>query len=103
MKKDMGIDAKGIAVDEKTAVCIEANGDARVFGTNKAFFIATSDKSPETMLPDTPLHWNQNQKAIKVYVYNGSKEGTVAFNILTWPKKNPDQYWYVENGVLKGN
>ena len=74
MKKDMGIDAKGIAVDEKTAVCIEANGDARVFGTNKAFFIATSDKSPETMLPDTPLHWNQNQKAIKVYVTMAAKK-----------------------------
>lgn len=103
MKKDMALDAKGIAVDEKTAVCMEANGDAKVFGTNKAFFIAAGDKDPETCAPGSPLHWYLDKKALRVHVYDGTKEGTEAFNILKWPKKNPDQYWYVENGVLKGN
>jgi cyanophycinase len=103
MKKDMGLDAKGIAVDEKTAVCIDVNGDAKVFGTNKAFFIAAGSNNPETCSPGTPLQWHQNQKALQVYIFNGSKEGTTAFNLLKWPTKKPNQYWYVENGVLKGN
>jgi hypothetical protein len=47
------------------------------------------------------LHWYQNQKAIAVNVYAGSKEGSIALNLLTWTEK-PQQYWYVENGVLKG-
>jgi cyanophycinase len=103
MKKDMGIDAKGIAVDEKTAVCIDVNGDTKVFGTNKAFFIAAGSNNPEICSPGSPLQWYQNQKALQVHIFNGSKEGTTAFNILKWPGKNPNQYWYVENGVLKGN
>jgi len=103
MKKDMGIDAKSIAVDEKTALCIDANGDAKVFGVNKVFFIAASKKNPEIIIAGSPLHWYQKQKALSVHIFNGSKEGTATLNILKWTVKNPDQYWYVENGVLKGN
>lgn len=101
MKHDMKIQAKGIAVDEKTAVCIDANGNTKIFGTNQAFFISTSKKGPEVCKPGTPLQWNRNEKALRVFIYKASKKGTQSFNILKWPSKNPDQYWYVDKGVLK--
>lgn len=103
MKKDMKLEAKGIAVDEKTAVCIEANGDTKVFGANKAFFLAAGNKNPETCSAGSPLHWFQNRKALRIHIYDGSKEGTRALNVMKWPVKNPNQYWHVDNGVLKGN
>ena len=99
MNTDLGLHAKGIAVDEKTAVCIDANGNAIVYGKNKAFFIK-ADKVPETCLPGVPLHWYQNQQALSVFVFTGSHEGTAAFNINAWPLNKPDQYWYVKEGVL---
>jgi cyanophycinase len=101
MKQDMNIHAKGIAVDEKTAVCIDDKGNAKVYGTNQAFFIAADSKGPEVCKANTALQWNRNKKALRVYVYPGSKEGTTAFNILKWPTKNAHQYWYVEKGVLQ--
>jgi cyanophycinase len=101
MRQDMNINAKGIAVDEKTAVCIDDKGNAKVFGTHQAFFIAAGSKGPEVCKENTALQWNRNKKALHVYVYQGSKEGTTAFNILKWPSKNAHQYWYVEKGVLR--
>lgn len=103
MKQDMNIHAKGIAVDEKTAVCIDSKGDAKVFGTNKAYFISVASKGPEVCKAMTPLEWNRNKKALQVFVYAGSNAGTSAFNIQKWPTKKAHQYWYVENGVLQMN
>jgi cyanophycinase len=103
MKQDMNIHAKGIAADEKTAVCIDDKGNAEVFGANQAFFIAADSKGPETCNPNQPLEWTRNKKALRVYVYSGSKECTPAFNIQKWPTKNATQYWYVEKGVLQMN
>lgn len=101
MRKDFGRNVRGIAVDEKTAVCIEENGDVRVFGKNKAFFIAAGKKDPEICSTGSPLHWYQNRKALRVHVFNGSSEGPVVFNILTWNTNKPHQYWYVEHGMLR--
>lgn len=103
MEQDMKIKAKGIAVDEKTAVCIDKNGDAKVFGVNQAFFISTNDKGPEVCSTGTPLEWNRNGKALNVFIYNASKAGTQAFNLNKWPSRKPHQYWYVESGALKVN
>jgi len=103
MQQDMKIPAKGIAVDEKTAVCIDGHGNASVFGVNNAYFIAVNTKGPEICMANTALEWNQHKKALRVYFYQGSKEGTPAFNLLKWPTKNVHQYWYVEKGLLHMN
>lgn len=101
MKKEFGLNARGIAVDEKTAVCITEKGDAKVLGENKAFFIAAGKNGPEICSMGSPLHWYQNRKALRVNVINGNSEGQVAFNILKWKTNKRHQYWYVENGILK--
>jgi cyanophycinase len=101
MKKDLDLNARGIAVDEKTAVCIAGNGDVKVLGTNQAFFIAAGQTGPETCSSGTPLHWYLNKKALGVHVFKGNPDDRIVFNILNWKTDKPHQYWYVEHGKLK--
>lgn len=91
---------KGIGVDEETAVCIDENGNAKVFGKNKAYFIISNGKAPEKCLASSPLIWDANDAALKVFIYAASPNGTPAFNLNTWPEI-PTQFWYVEDGKLK--
>ena len=101
MMKDLEIDARGIGVDERTAVCLDHLGNATVFGSNKAYFLINNGHPAESCLPSTPLHWLHNQQAIRVYIFQVSTEGTDAFNITAWPTNTPHQFWYAENGILK--
>jgi cyanophycinase len=91
--------ARGIGVDEKTAVCIDKNGDAMVFGSGSAYFLQ-SNSIPETCEENQPLTWSADKTALKVITVAGSTNGTPAFNLSAWPTK-PTQYWYVEEGILK--
>lgn len=99
--KDFSISQpKGIGVDEKTAVCVDKDGNAKVYGTNKAYFIIGSSK-PETCLANSPLEWNRKNKALRVYIFQASATGTPAFNLKKWPKGMATENWFVEGGVLK--
>lgn len=99
--KDFGVSQpKGIGVDEKTAVCVDNEGNAQVFGTNKAYFII-SNTLPETCVPNTPLTWDQNDKALNVYIFQASSTGTPAFSLQSWPTGTPTEYWFVEQAQLK--
>lgn len=101
MTKDFGVsEPKGIGVDEKTAVCVDQDGNARVFGTNKAYFISTSTQ-PETCVANTPLTWVQSDRALSVYIFQATPAGVPAFNLQSWPEGTPHENWFVENGELK--
>ena len=103
MTKDFSISQpKGIAADERTAVCIDKDGNAIVIGEGTAFFMSNKGL-PEVCEKDKPLTWSNKQKAVRVYIYKGSKNGTPAFNLNHWPKKNPTEYWFVTDGVLSRN
>ncbi|MBP9924493.1 MAG: cyanophycinase [Cyclobacteriaceae bacterium] len=91
---------KGIAADERTAVCIDKKGNATVFGSGNAFFLMAKS-SPEVCEVNKPLEWNNNQKAIEVYTFQASLTGTPAFNLLHWPTDKPNEYWFVSNGQLQ--
>ena len=108
---DYGIAGKGIACDEYTAVCIDGNGLARVFGgypTNddNAYFIQTNceldDVTPENCSPNNPLDWNLNGDAIKVYKVKGTNSGAYAFNISDWKTGSGGVWenWSIDNGDL---
>ncbi len=104
MTKDFSISQpKGIAADERTAVCIDKDGNAIVIGEGSAFFLMSNKSQPEVCEKDKPLTWSNKQKALRVYKYKGSKNGTPAFNLNHWPKKNPTEYWFVTDGVLSRN
>lgn len=99
--KDFSIkQPKGIAVDEKTAVCIDNNGNATVMGTNKAYFLISNAK-PEQCVENTPLTWNNKQAAVNAFIFQASSTGTPAFNLKKWPSTKPTEVWYVEAGELK--
>jgi len=108
---DYGVAAKGIACNEYTAVCIDENGLARVYGEypaypETAFFLQTncelSDFSPENCTPSNPLDWNLNGTAVRVYKVNGTNEGTNTFDLNGWKTGNGGTWenWYIDNGNL---
>jgi cyanophycinase-like exopeptidase len=108
---DFGISGKAIACDEYTAVCIEPNGQARVFGgypafDDNAYFVqincTLSDPAPETCAPATPLQWFANGQALKVCRVRGTASGNNTFNLNDW-KSNVNGEWFdwsVQNGVF---
>lgn len=101
MSKDFNIrKPKGIAADERTAVCIDKDGDATVFGSGNAFFLINDGNKPEVCEAGKPLSWINKNKALRVYIFQATLEGTQAFNLQHWPKKKPTEYWSVNEGVL---
>jgi len=111
MGVDYGWQPKGIACDEYTAVCIEPDGKALVFGgapayDGNAYFIQTncrlSAQMPETMEQGSPLHWYLNGRALKVYAVKGTPLGTNWFDLSDWQTGNGGtwQNWFVQDGEL---
>ncbi len=90
----------GIGVDEKTAVLVEENGNTKIVGANNAYFLQ-SNGLPEQCEPNKKLVWDQQGKAIKVYVRNSTSSDQ--FNILQKITSPVDQFWSVVDGVLKTN
>ena len=98
----------GIACDEYTAVCIDENGLARVFGEHpeyddNAYFLQSNCESPflpEVLEQGQALTWNRNQEAIKVYHVQGDWEGTKTFDLNDWRTGSGGQWenWWVEAG-----
>jgi hypothetical protein len=114
MRTDNGIQAKGIACDEYTAVCIDELGIAKVFGghptyNDNAYFLKVNcdieNNLPEVCSPGVNLMWNQNQKAIKVYTVKGTSIGSNTFNLNNWNSGSGGIWedWSVNNGTLIEN
>ncbi len=108
---DYGVEAKGIACDEYTAVCIDTNGISRVYGDypdydDNAYFIQTNcelaNVIPETCSANQPLNWNLGNKAIKVYSVKGTQNGSNTFDLNDWKTGTGGVWedWYVDNGIL---
>jgi cyanophycinase-like exopeptidase len=108
---DYGIEAKGIACDEYTAVCIDVNGIAKVFGgfptyDDNAYFIQTNCElasvTPENCTSGNPFDWNLGNEAIKVYKVKGTSGGSNTFDLNDWETGTGGvwEHWYVDNGAL---
>jgi cyanophycinase-like exopeptidase len=95
---------KGIAVDEETAVCIDANGTGKVYGLNNAYFLRNTATGAETCLSKKPLTWNRNAMAVSAYRIAGNNTGNGMFNASNWTfSGGTSYYYYVNNGVLVQN
>lgn len=105
MNKDLGKNAKGIASDEQTAVCVDENGIAKVFGINNAFFLQIASSGPETCVSGTPLTWNRDKLAIKVYSISGSTAGNGSFDLKNYSTVSGGNWlnYYVDNGIFYTN
>ena len=111
MLTDYNADAKGIACDEYTAVCIDTNGVARVFGSypnsdDNAYFLRINceiaSNTPENINATMPLTWDHSGQAIKVYKIKGISTGLNSFDLNTWEDGTGGvwQNWSVLNGLL---
>lgn len=111
INKENDVIGKGIACDEFTSVCIDEEGLATIYGgapehDDNAYFIQPNpeinNNVPETCEENTPLEWNKEGKALKVYAVKGTNDGTRTFDLTDWETANGGewQYWYVENGNL---
>jgi hypothetical protein len=102
---------RGIACNEYTAVCIDANGICRVFGDypnypEHAYFIQANceivNNLPEVCSASTQLTWNQGGAALKVYKANGTNNGSQTFDLNDWKTGIGGTWenWSASNGVL---
>ena len=109
--QDEQLKIRGIACNEYTAVCIDANGICRVYGDypnypEHAYFIQANceiqNNVPEICSNATPLTWNQGGTALKVYKANGTNNGSQTFDLNDWKTGTGGIWedWSVENGVL---
>lgn len=101
--KDWNKTPYGIAVDERTAVCIDANGIAEVIGTNRAFFLKTDGSKKAEMFEDgKPVTWNNQGKSIEVTAIAGTATNN-KFNMTTFEPANTadlEKYWW---SIVNGN
>lgn len=108
--KDNTTRSFGIGCNEYTAVCVEPDGKAYVYGEYPAYdeftyFLqanCTTDFQPETCVSDLPLTWDRNGEAIKVYKVPGTESGVNYFDLSDWQTGNGGEWrdWYIDNGVF---
>jgi cyanophycinase-like exopeptidase len=108
---DYGVQAKGIACNEYTSVCVDQNGLAKVFGDypaypETAYFLQTNCElevnDPENCSDGNPLNWNLNGKSVRVYKVNGTNTGTNTFSLNDWSTGSGGTWenWSVDNGTF---
>lgn len=113
INKDWKLAAKAIAVDERTAVCIDADGSAKVYADystsrppySYAYFIVSDlSKAPEQFEANKNVTWNAGNKALAVYEIPASVNGGGSFNVgsfsLATATGGKAYWWWIENGVL---
>ena len=84
--------AKGVGIDEKTALAMEPDGSAIVLGSGAAYFLQTPGL-PEVCQPKTDLTYHN----IAVYRVSGS----ATFNFSSWTGSGGTAYILnVDNGVV---
>jgi cyanophycinase len=84
--------AKGVGIDEMTAIAVEANGTASVLGSGAAYFLRTPGV-PEVCQAKKALTYHN----VSVYRVSGS----ATFNFSTWSGSGGTSYTLnADNGVL---
>lgn len=102
MIKDFGIEQpKGIGVDEKTAFCIDKDGNAFAYGTNSVYVLISEPFIPEQCEANKPLTFDVKGKAIRAYIYKASLTGTPVYDLKENPPIKPTEFWSIKNGELK--
>lgn len=98
------IPSYGIGLEEGAFVGIE-NNIARVFGNGKtdgadAYFLKTNGVMPEELSRGSPLVWNNNGTAVKVYRIPGTEKGSGSFNLNDWKTADGGswEYWFTTGG-----
>lgn len=105
------IQSKGIAANEVTAICIDENNIAHVYGDHPtyddyAYFVKArcpeGASSPENCEPGQALHWVNDSMALQVYKVPGTPSGSFTFDLNNWTSGNGGswEYWFSNQGTL---
>ncbi|QSS96807.1 T9SS type A sorting domain-containing protein [Psychroflexus sp. ALD_RP9] len=98
---------KGIAAEEFTAICIDQNAMAKVYGDypefeDYAYFIQTNCEltPPETIEQNEAITWSVNQSAIDVIKIPATPTGTYQLDLNDWQTSNwlTWEHWYINDG-----
>jgi cyanophycinase-like exopeptidase len=104
MVHDWGMNARGIGVSEQTAICIDENNIATVFGYGNgiAFFLQNNGFGSEVCQPGQHLTWNNNNQAVKVYQIKNAVNGNGSFNLNNWTTASGGSwhYFWVDDGTF---
>ncbi len=106
MIADWDMPARGIAANEYTAIAVDENGKARVFGhpnyPDYGYFLQVFGGVPEVCEQGESLSWNRDAQALRVYKVKGDFNGSSWFDLASWVNGNGGewQYWHVGAGVL---
>lgn len=103
--KDNNRRSFGIGCDEDTAITVDSDGKASVFGPGSAYFSqanCSTNYAPEVIVKFQPLSWNRGGEAVKVYKVSGTTTGANYFDLSDWQTGNGGvwQNWSVDAGVL---
>ena len=95
----------GIGCDENTAITVDMNGKASVYGPGSAYFLqanCTTNNMPEIIVKFKPLTWNDGGEAIKAYKVPGKADGINYFDLSDWQTGNGGTWenWSVTAGIL---
>lgn len=99
---EKGMPVMGIGVHEYCAVAINDSGLARAFGDypqyqqDKVVFLRLScdtPQTPETLQSGSPLTWNRNGRALKVFVAPADTNGSVSLSLTDWKTTNGSGTW----------
>lgn len=104
-------DPRGIACEERTAVCIDPSGMARVFGDvnddDFAYFIrpSCSGNAPEILNDGAPITWSNDEKALLACRVKGTPDGTNTFLLTNWQTTSGGEWqeWYADAGVFNSH
>jgi len=108
---DYGIPARGIACDEYTAVCIDENRMASVYGEypdyeDFAWFVFPNCEIqvnlPENCSSGEALTWHQGEEAVKVIKIPGTMEGSNQLDLNDWLTQTGGEWynWYADTGAF---
>ncbi len=95
----------GIGLEEGAFVAIDEHGIAQVFGNDSdrgqdAYFLQTNGAFPERIKPESPLIWDNNGQAVKVYIIQGTPAGSGSFDLNNWLTASGGtwEYWFTTGG-----
>ena len=95
----------GIGLEEGAFVAIDENGIAQVFGNGSdwgqdAYFLQTNGAPPEEIRPESPLIWDRDGRAVKVYRIQGTPKGSGSFDLNNWLTASGGtwEYWFTTGG-----
>lgn len=110
---DFGAPFYGIGVEEYTAVCIDENKMAHVFGSypdydDYAYFLQANcvePAGPEVCVDGEKLTWDRDNAALKVIKIGGNNDGTGFVDLTDWKSVGGEDYtwenWWVDNGSFQ--